>query len=75
MNSITIKRKITSSLLRISELNKFIGKNVEITVTESHDIFSGKTVAGILSDFRNNDNISKEKQAWGIIANEKHGNS
>ena len=74
MNSITIKRKITSSSLHIAELKKFIGKNVEITVTESHES-SGKKAAGILSDFKNNDIIQKEKNAWGIAANEKHGNS
>ena len=33
MESIKIKRRISSSTLRIKELNKFINKNVEIVIT------------------------------------------
>ena len=33
MESIKIKRRISSSTLRIKELNKFLNKNVQITIT------------------------------------------
>ena len=75
MYSIKVKRKVTSSTLHIAELKKFMGKQVEITVIESDGAFSDQIAAGILSDYQNKDNILKEKEAWGIIANEKHGNS
>lgn len=75
MYTIKVKRKVTSSTLHIAELKEFIGKQVEITVTESNRAFSEHPAAGILSNYQNGDNISKEKEAWGIIANEKHGNS
>jgi hypothetical protein len=74
MQSIKVKRKVTSSRLHIAELKKFMGKQVEITVTESNEAFSGQMAAGILSDFQSIDYTSKEKEAWGIVANEKHGN-
>lgn len=75
MQSIKVKRKVTSSSLRISGLKKFIGKHVEIIVTESNEEVSGFKAAGILSDFKNSENIANEKLAWGIVASEKHGNS
>lgn len=74
MHSIKIKRKVTSSTLRIAELKKFMGKQVEIIVTESKGAYSGQKASGILSAYQNIDNMLKEKEAWGIIANEKHGN-
>ena len=78
MLSIKIKRKISSPNLRVSELNDFIGKYVEITVTESVKTKNkplAKYVAGVLSDFSNKDKIILEKQAWQISVQEKHGNS
>lgn len=75
MYTIKVKRKVTSSTLHIAELKEFIGKQVDITVTESNRIVSKHMAAGILSDYQNANNISKEKEAWGIIAHEKHGNS
>jgi hypothetical protein len=78
MLSIKIKRKISSPNLRVSELNDFIGKNVEITVTESVKTKNkplAKSAAEVLSDFSNNDKIILEKQAWQISVQEKHGNS
>ena len=78
MLSIKIKRKILSPNLRVSELKDFIGKYVEITVTESvktkHKPLS-KSAAGMLSDFSNNEKVSLEKKAWQISVQEKHGNS
>ena len=38
-------------------------------------IKANKTAAGILSTFRNKDKMNMEKEAWKIIAQEKHGNN
>jgi hypothetical protein len=77
MNTIKVTRKIASPTLRIAELTQFIGKNVEITVrvTPSKKQNSQtKSAAGILSNFKNSDKISKEKQAWKQAVKQKHGN-
>ena len=78
MDTIKIKRKISSQRLQISELKKFIGKYVEITVRESSPeniVTSEKPAAGILSAFKNPDKISLEKQAWTNAVKEKHVNN
>ncbi|MCW0484748.1 hypothetical protein [Gaoshiqia sediminis] len=74
MHTIKIKRKITSSQLRIAELKEFIGKQVEITVSESADTVSEKKAGGILAQFADQRKRNSEKKAWGIIADEKHRN-
>lgn len=38
MEKIKIKRRISSSTLRIKELNKFLNKNVEIVITPLSEI-------------------------------------
>jgi len=78
MQIIKIKRKITSSQIRISELKEFIGKQVEITVIEQKTFKkTGKkyAAAGLLANFKNPSLIYKEKEALEIAVNEKHGNS
>jgi len=78
MLSIKIKRKILSPNLRVSELKDFIGKYVEITVTESvrtKNKSLSKSAAGVLSEFKNKEKINIEKQAWQMSVQEKHGNS
>jgi hypothetical protein len=76
MDTVRIHRRISSPLLRIAELKNFIGKDVEIIISETH---SNNTItqsaAGILSSFRNQSKIDDEKQAWKNVMNEKHGNS
>ena len=77
MDTIKVKRKISSQRLQISELKKFIGKYVEITVRESspeNKVSSQKPAAGILSAFKNPQKIFLEDQAWKNAVNEKHGN-
>jgi hypothetical protein len=76
METIKVKRKITSSQIGISEVKKFIGKQVEITVTEKNQ---GKRTlnfeaAGILEKFKNSGLFYAEKEAWNIAVNDKHGN-
>jgi len=67
MNTIKVKRKISSSQLRIAELKDFIGKHVGITLKEK--IPRGKPLpgkaAGILSDYKHKGKTGMEKQAWG----------
>ena len=78
MHIIKIKRKISSSQIRIAELKEFLGKYVEITVKEStpaQKIPSEKPAAGILSRFSNKEKMNLEKEAWNIAVNEKHGNN
>jgi hypothetical protein len=75
MQTIKIKRRISSPSLRISELKDFIGKNVVITVSENAERSISNSASGILSDFKNTHNCTLEKQAWEIVANEKHGNN
>ena len=77
METIKVKRKITSSQIRISELKNFIGKQVEITVTEKKS--KGKkeknfAAAGILEAYGNPDLTYTEKDGWIIAVNEKYGN-
>jgi hypothetical protein len=77
METIRIKRKITSSQIRISELKKFIGKQVEITVTEKKTRVKrtlNNAAAGILEKYKNSGLSYAEKEAWNIAVNEKHGN-
>jgi hypothetical protein len=76
MNTIKIHRKISSPQLRISQLKEFIGKNVEITISETSIKKQAQLKAvGILSAFSNKSKLSNEKQAWIIAARKKHENS
>jgi len=78
MQTIKIKRKINSLNLRISELKEFIGKTVEITVSESspaENIVQMKSASGILSAYKNPGKIKLEKDAWGKAVVEKHKNN
>ena len=67
MESIKIKRRISSSTLRIKELNKFINKNVEIVITpltksniNEEAILSEKV---LLEDW----NSDEEDKAWAYL--------
>ena len=77
METIKVKRKITSSQIRIPELNRFIGKQVEITVTEKKPLkrkVIRNSAAGMLEQYKNPGYIISEKEAWEMAVNEKHGN-
>lgn len=76
MNTIKIHRKISSPQLRISQLKEFIGKDVEITISEtSIKKQAHLKAAGVLSAFSNKSKLTNEKQAWIIAAREKYENS
>lgn len=77
MHTIKIQKKILSSRIQISELKKFIGKKVEITITDSINTRVNEdahSAAGILSAYSDISRIKDEKLAWSQIAQEKHGN-
>lgn len=76
MNTVKIHRKISSPQLRIAELKDFIGKDVEITISEKNTENNGrKNAAGMLSQFSNSSKRPNEKNAWGVAVKEKYGNS
>lgn len=78
MKTIKIKRKISSSLLRIKELEKFKGKNVEIKLDineiKESDIAVKKNLSGIFAQYADRNLSNKENQAWAIAVREKHEN-
>lgn len=75
MNLVKIRRKISSPTLRISELMNFIGKDVEITITETNKISSiERSAAGFLEQFKDHTRVVNEKQAWIEAIKQKHGN-
>jgi len=78
METIKISRKVTSATLRIDELKKWMGKEVDIIIVEKKANLSGTetpSAAGILERYKNTNMKDKEKTAWAMAVQEKHGNS
>ncbi len=82
MGVIKIRRKITSDSLKIKELNQFMGREVEIIVSDRKRAqkqtikLSGKrSAAGILEKYKNPDFLDMEKNIWSMVVSEKHANS
>ena len=79
MNTIRIKRKVKSTLLKIKELEKYKGKNIELEI-KVNEISASKTkkksksFAGIFSNYSNANLIDKEKSAWSLAVKDKHEN-
>lgn len=78
MKTIKIKRKISSTLIRVKELEKFKGKNVEINlnINEINTVEreEQENLAGIFSRYADSSLSKKENQAWGMAVREKHEN-
>ena len=77
MSTIIVKRKISSSILRIAELKRFLGKHVEIIVKEQQKPEidkEKKSVAGALKKFADQNKKEKEHLAWQNAIKDKHGN-
>jgi len=78
MKTIKIKRKISSTLIRVKELEKFKGKNVEINlnINEINTVEreEQENLAGIFSRYADSSFSKKENQAWEIAVREKHEN-
>lgn len=78
MKTLKVSRKITSANLRIEELKKWLGKEVEIIIVEKEPVSKKEaepsSVAGILERFKNPDLMEKEETGWTIAVEEKYGN-
>ena len=85
MEAIKIKRRIKSSSLTISDLEKFKGKDVEIIIITDQDaidnkVLSGKrikfqSIAGILERYKDPLKRAKEEIAWSLAVKGKYANS
>ena len=85
MEAIKIRKRIKSSSLTISDLDKFKGKDVEIIIITDQETFSNdklskkriktKRVAGILEKYKNPIKRAKEEIAWGLAVKGKYANS
>ncbi len=77
MKIIKIKRKISSTLLKIKELEKFKGKDVEIKMNIS-EISSGKKesirLAGVFSKYADKIKYAIESEAWALAIKDKYEN-
>jgi len=77
MKNIKIKRKINSTLLRIKELEKFKGKEVEINLDISEitsPIKNRINLAGAFSKYSDKKKYILENEAWALAVKEKHEN-
>ena len=79
MEIIRIKRKVKSTLLKIKELDRFKGKNIELEIKvkelkakESKN--KVRSIAGIFAKYSDISLISKENTAWELAVREKHDN-
>ena len=77
MSSIKIRRKINSTLLRIKELAKYKGKDVElnISIKEKIPVQSNaglKNLSGVFASYANSNLRKNENQAWILAVKEKH---
>jgi hypothetical protein len=85
MEAIKIRKRIKSSSITISDLDKFKGKDVEIIIITDQETFSKnrlskkgikiKRVAGILEKYKDPFKKAKEEIAWGLAVKGKYANS
>ncbi len=82
MSAIKIRRKITSDTLKIKELKHFLGREVDIIVSDRKRVSAKterlpgeKSTAGILEQYNNPDLLEMEKNIWSLVVSEKHANS
>ena len=77
MKTIKIKRKISSTLIRIKELEKFKGKDVEIKLDISEINSTEKksaNLAGIFSKYADRTKYTQENEAWALDVKDKDEN-
>jgi len=85
MEAIKIRKRINSSSLTISDLDKFKGKDVEIIIITDQESFAEnslsrkrtktKSVAGILERYSDPLKKAREEIAWGLAVKGKYANS
>ena len=78
-----IKRKVKSTLLKIKELDRFKGKNIELEIkvkelkakeSKSKVRSIAGSIAGIFAKYSDISLIGKENTAWELAVREKHEN-
>lgn len=77
MKFIKIKRKISSTLLRIKELEKFKGKDVEIklNISETKSVEKeGTNLTGIFSKYADKNKYAQGNEVWALAVKNKHEN-
>ncbi|MCB0749064.1 MAG: hypothetical protein KDC90_16510 [Ignavibacteriae bacterium] len=79
MDTIKIKRKLKSTLLKVKELEKFKGKKIELEIKvkeiiTSEDKKKNKSFAGVFANFANGNLIESENSAWSLAVSDKHEN-
>ena len=79
MNTIKIRRKIRSTLLKIKELDQYKGKNIELEIKvkklkRKNTYEKTKSLAGVFSKYANKDLWEKEINAWELAVKEKNEN-
>ena len=85
MEAIKIRKRIKSSSLTISDLDKFKGKEVEIIIITDQEALDEnnlskkmaktRSVAGILERYKDPLKKRKEKIAWELAVKGKYANS
>ena len=85
MEAIKIRKRIKSSSLTISDLDRFKGKDVEIIIITDQETLDKndlskkwtktKRVAGILEQYKDPLKKAKEEIAWGLAVKGKYANS
>lgn len=82
MEAIRIKRRIRTSTLKIKELEKLKGRDVEIIIlSEPGEIaieykvkVNQRKIGGILEKYKNPDLLNLEAEAWSLAVKEKREN-
>ena len=76
METLRLKRKITSTSLKIDELSGWFGKEVDIIIREKPALSGGKqvSVGGALREFSDSSKILEEQPIWEKAVNHNYGN-
>ena len=67
MEALIIKRHLKSNKTHLDNLDRFVGKDVEITVRECNSEIhntNGPALKGTLKNYSDKNLIDKEKDAW-----------
>ena len=76
METLRLKRKITSTRLKIDELSGWFGKEVDIIIREKPVLSNQEQVlvGGALHEFRDKSKLKEESSVWERVVNNKYGN-
>ncbi|PIQ09952.1 MAG: hypothetical protein COW71_04540 [Ignavibacteriales bacterium CG18_big_fil_WC_8_21_14_2_50_31_20] len=79
METIKIKRRVKSTLLKIKELEQFKDKNIELEIRvreigKNLSSLSSKSLAGALGKYADPSLIDEENRAWELAIRENNAN-